>query len=78
MKVLSSKRFTDLITLLKNHYDFTLLDSTTVMPVADTLAIARVADGLLFCVASEQPQRERAKQAITALQRTVAKFTGSS
>jgi len=76
LEVLSSKRFTDLITLLKDQYDFIILDSAPVMPVADTLAIARVADGLLFCIASEQTQRERAKQAITALQRTGAKVIG--
>jgi len=76
LEVLSSKRFADLLTMLKEHYDFIILDSAPVMPVADTLAIARVADGLLFCIASEQTQRERAKQAIVALQRTGANVIG--
>ena len=76
LEVLSSKRFADLITLLREHYDFIIMDSAPVMPVSDTLAVARVADGLLFCVASEQTQRERAKQAITALKRTGANVIG--
>lgn len=76
LEVLSSKRFTDLLALLKEQYDFIILDSAPIMPVADTLAIARAADGLLFCVACEQTQRDRAKQAITALQRTGAKVIG--
>jgi len=76
LEVLSSKRFLDLLTLLKEHYDFIILDSAPVMPVADTLAIARVADGLLFCIASEQTSRDRAKQAMVALQRTGAKVIG--
>jgi len=76
LEVLSSKRFTDLLALLKDQYDFIILDSAPVMPVADTLAIARVCDGLLFCVASEQTQRERAKQAIQALDRTGAQVIG--
>lgn len=76
LEVLSSKRFTDLLAILKEHYDFIVLDSAPIMPVADTLAIARAADGLLFCIASEQTQRERAKQAVTALQRTGAKVIG--
>ena len=76
LEVLSSKRFSDLLSLLKEQFDFILMDSAPVLPVADTLAIARVADGLLFCVASEQTQRDRAKQAITALERTGAKVIG--
>ena len=76
LEVLSSRRFIDLLALLKEQYDFIILDSAPIMPVADTLAIARVCDGLLFCVASEQTQRERAKQAITQLQRTGAKVIG--
>lgn len=76
LEVLSSKRFTDFLTILKEHFDFIILDSAPVMPVSDTLAVAHVADGLLFCIASEQTQRDRAKQAITALQRTGAKVIG--
>jgi len=76
LEVLSSKRFTDLLDLLKEQFDFIIMDSAPILPVADTLAIARVSDGLLFCVASEQTQRDRAKQAIIALQRTGAKVIG--
>lgn len=76
LEVLSSRRFTDLLDLLKFQFDFIILDSAPIMPVSDTLAIARVSDGLLFCIASEQTHRDRAKQAITALQRTGAKVIG--
>lgn len=76
LEVLSSKRFTDFLNILKDHFEFIILDSAPVMPVSDTLAVAHVADGLLLCIASEQTQKERAKQAITALQRTGAKVIG--
>jgi Mrp family chromosome partitioning ATPase len=52
------------------------MDSARIMPVADTIAVAQAADGLLFCVASEQTHKDRAKTALTNLQRTGIKVVG--
>jgi capsular exopolysaccharide synthesis family protein len=75
-EILSSRRFAELLEHLRQHYDMIILDSAPIMPVADTIAVAQAADGLLFCVASEQTHKDRAKTALTTLQRTGIKVVG--
>ena len=76
-EILSSRRFAELLEHLRQHFDMIILDSAPIMPVADTIAVAQAADGLLFCIASEQTHKDRAKTALTMLQRTGVKVVGS-
>ena len=76
-EILSSRRFAELLDHLRQHFDMIIIDSAPIMPVADTIAVAQAADGLLFCVASEQTHKDRAKTALTTLQRTGVKVVGS-
>lgn len=75
-EILSSRRFAELLEHLRQHFDMIIIDSAPVMPVADTIAVAQAADGLLFCIASEQTHKDRAKTALTNLQRTGVNVVG--
>lgn len=76
LEVLSSKRFVELMHYLREQFDFIVLDSAPILPVSDAISIGQVTDGLLFCFASEQSHKERAKQALLQLERTGVKVIG--
>lgn len=77
LEVLSSKRFKELLAVLKEHFNFIVIDSPPVMPIADAIPISLASDGVLFCIASHQTQKERAVQAITQLRRANANIIGT-
>lgn len=77
LELLSSKRFKETIAYLKNYFNFIVIDAPPVLPVADTTPITNVSDGVLFCVASHQTNKDRAQQAITQLKRINANILGT-
>ena len=77
LEVLSSKRFKELISVLRLHFNFIVIDAPPVLPVADSIPISLNADGVLFCVASNQTHRERALAAITQLRRSKVNVIGT-
>ena len=77
LEVLSSKRFKELINVLKEHFNFIVIDAPPVLPIADAIPISLAADGVLFCIASHQTQKERAVTAITQLQRANVNIIGT-
>jgi capsular exopolysaccharide synthesis family protein len=50
VQALAQERVKATFAFLKGRYDFLVLDSSPVLPVADTLALAQLADGVIFCV----------------------------
>jgi len=77
LEVLSSKRFKELINTLKEHFNFIVIDAPPVLPIADAIPISLASDGVLFCIASHQTQKERAVTAVTQLQRANANIIGT-
>lgn len=77
LEVLSSKRFKDFMNFLRQHFNFIVIDAPPVLPVADAIPISLSADGVLFCVASNQTQKERALAAITQLRRSKVNVIGT-
>ena len=77
LEVLSSKRFKELISVLKEHFNFIVIDAPPVLPIADAIPISLASDGVLFCIAAHQTQKERAVTAITQLQRANANIIGT-
>lgn len=77
LEVLSSKRFKELIAVLKDHFNFIVIDAPPVLPIADAIPISLAADGVLFCIASHQTQKERAVTAVTQLQRANINIIGT-
>jgi len=52
-KTIDQSKVGNFIKLLKTKYDYIILDTAPVLPVADTLAIANIADTAIFVVRSE-------------------------
>ena len=77
LEVLSSKRFKEFIHFLRQHFNFIVIDAPPVLPVADAIPISLSADGVLFCVASNQTQKERALAAVTQLRRAKVNIIGT-
>ena len=77
LEVLSSKRFKEFIVFLRQHFNFIVIDAPPVLPVADSIPISLSADGVLFCVASNQTQKERALTAVTQLRRAKVNLIGT-
>lgn len=77
LEVLSSKRFKEMIAFLRTQFSFIVIDAPPVMPVADAIPISLAADGVIFCIAAGQTNRDRASTAITQLRRTNVNVIGT-
>jgi len=77
LEVLNSKRFKSMIEFLRANFDTIIIDAPPVLPVADAIPISHVSDGVLFCVASNQTNRDRAQDAIVQLKRAKINVLGT-
>lgn len=76
-EMLSSKRFREFIDFLKLRFDMIIMDGPPVLPVPDAIPVGLAADGMLFCVASEQTKKEHAKVALTQCKRAGINVIGT-
>ena len=53
LKTFPERRFKKLIEVLKEHYDYIVIDTAPILPVADTLTIASEADTVLLVARSD-------------------------
>jgi succinoglycan biosynthesis transport protein ExoP len=65
--LLGSDRFRALLADLAAEYDMVVLDSSPLIPVADTLELLPLVDGVVLCVRSGQTTREQACAAKAAI-----------
>jgi capsular exopolysaccharide synthesis family protein len=76
-ELLSSQRFTNLLTSMTRHFDWVILDSPPIMAVIDASIIAHTAQGVLFVVAAEKTSRPAALKALEQLDAAKANFLGA-
>ncbi|MBM4265384.1 MAG: polysaccharide biosynthesis tyrosine autokinase [Deltaproteobacteria bacterium] len=62
-ELLASSRMHDAITLLRDQYDFIIIDSPPVIPVTDGVVMSRDADGVVLVVKGHDTPREMVKRA---------------
>jgi succinoglycan biosynthesis transport protein ExoP len=67
-ELLGSDRFERFLREVADVYDAVILDTSPVLPVADTLKLLRYGDAVLLCVRSGQTTREQATLAKSALE----------
>jgi capsular exopolysaccharide synthesis family protein len=75
-ELLGAPRFRELMTTLRTHFDWTIVDTPPVMAVADATLVAHLATGVVFVVGAEMTSRHAAKRALDQLQHVHAKFVG--
>lgn len=75
-ELLSSTSMRDLITGLTDTYDFVLVDSPPILPVADGLTLSRVVDSVVLVVRSRTTERDLAQESRRRLLRVNARILG--
>lgn len=77
VELLSSKRFSDFLAMVRNQYAIVIIDSSPVMGIADAPLIARHVDGLVFVVEANRSHYGQAKAALRRLQSAGARVSGA-
>jgi succinoglycan biosynthesis transport protein ExoP len=75
-ELLGAPRFRELLTALKTHFDWIIVDTPPVMAVADATLVAHLATGVVFVVGADMTSRHAAKRALDQLEQVRAKFVG--
>ncbi|NUQ61873.1 MAG: polysaccharide biosynthesis tyrosine autokinase [Pirellulales bacterium] len=75
-EMLMSNRFPELLGWAESNYDVILIDGPPVLPVADSLIIGRLVDGVLFVVRPEKTRRRPALRAVGSIENFGVKVLG--
>jgi polysaccharide biosynthesis transport protein len=75
-ELLSSRRMTAMLDELRLHFDYIILDTAPLLPVADGLALARHVDGIVVVARSRRTTTGPLQHAINALKQVSAPVLG--
>jgi capsular exopolysaccharide synthesis family protein len=76
-ELLGSKRFSDFVTAVMQHFDWIVLDTPPVMAVTDSSLVAHLTSGVVFVVGAEMASRHAIQRSLEQLDRAHAKFFGT-
>jgi len=76
LNLLNSLRMRQLLASLRNMADVILLDSSPVLPVADTAALSNKVDAVILVIQAGRTKQDFARQAVSNLQQVDAKLLG--
>jgi capsular exopolysaccharide synthesis family protein len=77
VELLTSREMRNLLGHVRDQYDLVILETPPVLPVAETRALAAMADGVVLLVRWRKTPVEAARKAIKLLNRAEAKILGS-
>lgn len=75
-ELLESELFGELVDALAAEYDYVIVDSPPVLPVADAAVLSKVVDGVLMVVAVEHVRRPQLETGLASLERAEAPLIG--
>ncbi|WP_052425301.1 polysaccharide biosynthesis tyrosine autokinase [Streptomyces fulvoviolaceus] len=76
-ELLASERMEAVLRELAATYDVVVVDSAPLLPVADTIGLAPLADGVLFVVRASKTGRDQIRSAAESLSRTGVRVLGT-
>ncbi len=76
-ELLASERMRQLLAELAEQYDFLVIDSPPLLPVADAMILGSMADGVVMIVDSQRTPKGHVKEAISRLEQARAKIFGT-
>jgi len=69
LPVLESLEFANMVDAISAHFDWVILDSTPMLPMADSASLARVSDGVLVVVREGHTRRKLLNKALDSIDR---------
>ncbi len=76
INLLKSKKLSDLLSLLREKYDYILLDSPPVESISDALYITKLSDGVIFVIGYGQAKKTSVKDSVESLRNHGANVLG--
>ena len=64
LELVSSRRFADQLVRLRSRFEFIVIDGTPLLPVSDSLVLAKLVDSTIFVVRADATSRETALEAL--------------
>jgi len=77
VELLSSKRFADVLSQLRQEFDYVLLDTPPVVNFSDASAVAPRADGVLLIIDARNTRKSSVRQSMRSLQAVRANVLGT-
>jgi polysaccharide biosynthesis transport protein len=68
LEVVSSKRFSDDLARLRSSFEYIIIDGTPLLPVSDSIVLARIVDVTVMAVKSDDTPRDVALDALKRMQ----------
>ena len=76
-ELIGSQRMNDVLTKLRKHFDYILIDAPPVIPVSDALLLATMVDGVVLVVGGRDTPKRVVKQAYARLGGVATKILGT-
>ncbi len=75
-ELLGSKKMADLLQILKEKFEFVLVDSPPVLPVTDAVLLSRVVDGVIMVIRGQKTEQNIARDACNKITQVGGKILG--
>jgi capsular exopolysaccharide synthesis family protein len=76
-EILGSQRMRELLRILRERFDYIVIDSPPILPVADSVVLSTMADGVIMVIKGQQTTVPAIRQAKAKLERVGARLLGS-